>query len=178
MKRIPRTVMALALGVAAASGAQALPRSVEEFRASVAQQGKEPRQAARLFFDAVYVYLQDAALGGRLLAEIAADPNVDRPANRTFFERLKTMPHIFHSYARGTSPQNGYRIPDPSNYEIEITRVDNKPYTDRPPDEYVKVFVKSTGADSPRPITFRRMPDGVYKAHEFSSIYLGVRPPA
>jgi hypothetical protein len=41
----------------------------------------------------------------------------------------------------------------------------------------VKVFVKCTGADSPRPITLVKNDKGIWKAKEFSSLLVGIKAP-
>ena len=51
-----------------------------------------------------------------------------------------------------------------------------QPYADREPGDCAKLFVRSGGADLPRPITLERNGQGQYKIRECSSVYLGVRP--
>lgn len=45
-------------------------------------------------------------------------------------------------------------------------------------DGLVKLFLYSSGADSPRPIQLSRNDKGLWKAYSWSSLESGVRPPA
>ena len=44
-------------------------------------------------------------------------------------------------------------------------------------DERAKLFVFSSGADSPRPVTVKKNNRGLWKATSYSSLDVGVRPP-
>ena len=63
---------------------------------------------------------------------------------------------IGKSYFKGATPENDYTPSTP--YEIEVTE---NAYTDEN-EGYKRLFLKSGGADSPRPITLRLAKDGNY----------------
>lgn len=95
-------------------------------------------------------------------------------ASSDSFKRLDSQPHVARSYAAGTSPEAGYELPD----DISVTfRLQDKYVGDASKGEY-KVFVWSSGADSARPVMCRKNDKGVWKCHEYSSLTLGVKPPA
>ena len=71
----------------------------------------------------------------------------------------------------GTSPDNGYTLPEPP-YTLEITR---NPYSEIN-ENTVKVFVLSSGADSPRPVTLKQNSRGIWKV-SVESLILGIREP-
>ena len=77
------------------------------------------------------------------------------------------------SYFVGTDPQTRYQLPDPP-YQFEIS---DNPHSGDPDSGVYKVFVRSSGAASPRPITLKRNNRGVWKALEWSSLVMGVVPP-
>lgn len=89
-------------------------------------------------------------------------------------DRVLGKPFIAASYFKGALPENGYAVPADSSLKLEITR--NK-YSVISGDE-VKVFVYSSGASSPRPVRLKRNSSGIWKADEFSSLVVGVKPPA
>jgi hypothetical protein len=93
---------------------------------------------------------------------------------RLIMGQLRAMPHIPRSYVNGATPENGYRLPDPP-YTFDIS---TNPYSGDPESGTLKLYVASSGAASPRPITVQRNNRGIWKAAEWSSILVGVQPPA
>jgi hypothetical protein len=77
------------------------------------------------------------------------------------------------SYFTGTDPGSGYRLSVPP-YQFEIS---DNPHSGDSDSGVYKVFVRSSGAASPRPITLKRNNRGVWKALEWSSLLMGVIPP-
>ena len=67
-------------------------------------------------------------------------------------ERLRDKLYVVASYFKGTSPENSYTPTMP--YEIEVF---DGPYTNTN-SGYATLFVRSSGADSPRPVTLRNKP--------------------
>jgi hypothetical protein len=174
-----RTVIpALLLAVMACSLACAdLPKTLEQFQAQVAAKGADPKASAKLFFDAVYVYLGgDKVLGEKLITEMVKEKTWLK--TMSYFTRaMKERPYIFYSYAKGTTPESLYKM-DPNKYELVFEgTINNKPYADVEEGQVVKLFLRSSGADSARPMFFERNRAGIYKVREFSSICVDVRPP-
>ena len=81
-------------------------------------------------------------------------------------------PFIGKSYFKGATPNNDYTPSIP--YEIEVTENDYS----RQEEGYVRLFLKSGGADSPRPITVRLAKDGNYYiwSDSFMGILSDIRP--
>ena len=73
---------------------------------------------------------------------------------------------IGKSYFKGSTPDNDYTPSNP--YEIEVFE---NPYTDEN-EGYKKLFVRSGGADSERPITLRLAKDGNY--YVWSDSFMGL----
>jgi hypothetical protein len=82
--------------------------------------------------------------------------------------------YIPRSYIQGTTPRNGYRLPE-APYRFEFA---HNPYSGDEASGAYKVFLVSSGADSARPVSLRRKEGGLWKAWEWSSLLVGVRPPA
>ena len=79
---------------------------------------------------------------------------------------------IGKSYFNGATPENDYTPSIP--YTIEVTENDYS----RQEEGYVRLFLKSGGADSPRPITVRLAKDGNYYiwSDSFMGILSDIRP--
>ncbi len=155
-----------------------LPKSLEDFQKQIADKATDPKAAVKLWFDAVYVYLlRDKELGKQLILEMDRYKEWDSRPFRTFRSQMDQMPYIMFSYAKAATPENQYAF-DPDDYEIVIgDNINMKPFADKAEGEYCKLFVKSNGADSPRPVTLIANKRGEWKFYEFSSLYVGVRKP-
>lgn len=176
--RRPLLVTAMVVAAALARPAQAeLPQSLEELQARIATEALKPRGAAKLWFDAVFVYTNvDKDLGARMITEMSYDKHWQK-TQRYLPKTLDESPYVFRSYAVGATPENDYAM-DPQAYELTVVREDARPYGDKPENEFVKLFVRSSGATNPRPMTFRRNTRGEYKAYEVGAIYTMVKDPA
>lgn len=134
--------------------------------------GSDPSSVLPVWFHALLLYSEPQTIGtGRaVLQELNSYPSWETGSSGYFFkQQIESSPYIVRSYFAGATPENGYAL-DPNNLEITITRVD-------PGDGYTKIFVQSSGADSPRPITLKLNDSGLWQVDEFSSIYAGVRSP-
>ena len=159
----------------------AIPATLEEFTAFRDEVATSPAGGAAAFVVAQYLYTQDEALGlacltvaldRSLLVEGAQGTAGLQPSNpeiQRFRERVGRQPHIASSYFQGASPQSGYALPAPP-LTIKLKR-GQRTSGGR------KVFVYSTGADSPRPIVLKENDRGLWKAYEWSSLTVGVRKP-
>lgn len=98
---------------------------------------------------------------------------------RADFERLCRFnppnEYIARSYVAGTTPDNGYEIPENSSICVKF----------RPQEDMVgsiesgdyKVFIWCSGADTARPLRLKRNVKGLWKVYEFSSLTVGIRAP-
>lgn len=165
---------------------ESLPTSIEDFVALRDQLAQSPQGGAAIFATALLIYAENEDLGRQVLT-IAVDRGRLREGAsgykgwelqpqelRRLDERVRARPHLARSYVQGTSPERGYQLPEgPLSFEVS----DNPHSGDLAAGRY-KVFVASSGADSPRPVTLLRNNRGYWKATEWSSLTSGVRPPA
>ncbi len=153
-----------------------LPQNYTEWEANALAAQETPEGALKMFFDAVFCYIDPAKRdeGRKMLATIMhTEEGWDRrPSNATFASRLKdtNYHHIFRSFAKGTSPENGYAM-NPDDYELLIA-------SKSPESDYLRVLVDSTGADSHRITWVKQYPDGKWYVINCAGLYVGVRPPA
>jgi hypothetical protein len=122
------------------------------------------RQALTLALDRSRIKPSDTAMLGWRLRPIDVQRLEMRVAGR---------PWMLQSYVKGTSPEEGYRLPAPP---LVMTVFPDR-LTGNVESELRKVFIVSSGADSPRPVTLKQNTSGIWKAWEWSSLTVGVRPP-
>ncbi len=89
-------------------------------------------------------------------------------------DRLRGKVYLPLAYFEGATPENGYQPRAP--YTLNVL-ADPRPQDIEP--GYLRVFLKTTGADSPRPMKLRQKAStGEWFLWEYSSILSGIRIPA
>ena len=175
LKKLSTVLVLSALFLAVGGEAwAALPRDYQEFKARYQQEGRTPEGAVKLYFEAVFCYINEATRAeGSKMVRYAL--HYDRPIEQsrnlaTFAERLRDPErhHIFRSFAAGTSPENDYRM-SPDNFNLVVTRKTQE-------QGYLRLFLRSSGADSPRPVWVKEF-DGLWYMINNASTYVEVRPP-
>lgn len=162
----------LFLGVTAASAR--LPVDYQEFKARYQEEGRTMEGAAHLYFEAIFSYFNENTRGeaSKMLRYSMYLPMSIEKSNshRTFVDRLKdeSFHYIFRSFASGTSPENSYSM-SPDDFTLDI--VSKRKETD-----YTQLFLRSSGADSPRSVWMQER-DGLWYVINNSGTYSEVRPP-
>lgn len=165
-------ITALFLGVTAASAR--LPVDYQEFKARYQDEGRTMEGAAHLYFEAIFSYMNENMRGeaSKMLRYSMYLPMPIEKSNshRTFVDRLKdeSFHYIFRSFASGTSPENSYSM-SPDDFTLNI--VSKRKETD-----YTQLFLRSSGADSPRSVWMQER-DGLWYVINNSGTYSEVRPP-
>jgi len=179
MKKLNKYLLGGLLALAALFGAYGeasagLPRDFQEFRARYQQEGRTMEGAAKLYFEAVFSYMNEATRdeASKMLRYAMYMPMpIERSSNaRTFVNRLRdeSYHHIFRSFAVGTSPENSYAM-SPDNFELDFV-------SRRRESDYTILSLRSSGADSPRGVWMKEY-DGLWYMINNASTYVGVRPP-
>jgi hypothetical protein len=160
-----------------------IPTTIEDFVELRDELAQTPEGGAAVFVAAMNMYVNDPELGIQAftialdrsqLQEASDGYKGFRPGFRymnLIRSELKQKPYIAPSYFAGTDPGSAYRLPPPP-YMIEVH---TNPHSDIGPDEK-KYFIRSTGADSPRPIYLKKNNREIWKVTN-ESLILGVRPP-
>lgn len=164
---------------------ESLPRSMEAFADLQQRLARSPEGGAAMMVLALLLYAEDEELGGGCLAAAADRGRLQEGSGGYAGWRLGKRdlslirsqvggrPHILRSYFAGATPENGYRLPAPP-FRLECSA---NPYSGEMAAGRYKAFVASSGAASPRPVTVQRDEQGLWKAHEWSSLLLGVQEP-
>ncbi len=160
-----------------------------DFQSRFESSGTDPVEVIKLLVEAMLTLADDPDLGKQMMALVMSKRDLDQtPGTLSGYslrrtnqvpQRLQRDANIARSYAGGTY-QNDYRDCDPANPQIEIDTVYSaqRQGVDYPEEGKAKFFVKSGGADTPRPVVLARNRAGYWKVTEMSSLTLGVRPPA
>ncbi len=161
-----------------------IPESIEDYLELRESLGQTPEGAAALFVVAMIRYGQDPVVGMHFFTVILVNDSAQiRPTSKGGYKgfepsasaqylikRIDNNAHVGHSYVSGTSPANGYQI---GSFPVEVETSRNN-YSQQN-DGAIRLFVRSSGADSPRPLTLKKNSQGIWKVAEFSSLVVGIR---
>ena len=154
---------------------QALPESLAQMQALPEASLDTPFKTAALTVCALCAYGADKNIGKEMLNWLRGP----RPLNGQDISFLNDRfrdgkSYIPFSYFVGASPENGYTPRTP--YRLNVL-ADPRPQDIEP--GYLRVFLKTAGADSPRPMKLRQKAStGEWFLWEYSSILSGIRIPA
>lgn len=146
---------------------------VSDFESRFKSQATDPVVAAYLWFEAAMVYsnADTVATGRDMLDDYFGERTWEQDG--TFALAVHKQPYLFYSYLIGATPYNDYQpqLSD-GHFELDLrgSQADSSP-------GYWKLVLHSSGADSARPCTLKRGTDGLWRMWEYSSIYVGIRPP-
>jgi len=143
-----------------------MPSDTDELRA-IDLSDEYAAACAILFALAEYEHDPEESL--RMFAYVRGPEEVSAYDESFIKNQFDQYPYVIRSYFEGASPENGYSV-DPDS-PVTLT-VSENPYS-RDEDGYVKLFFRSSGADSERPVTLR------YKASTdqwflFSNTFMGL----
>jgi len=129
-----------------------------------------PAGVVHLWLEAMYLYvLGDKEEGERIWRACLAS-NPPETSIALCKRQVAERPYIVFSYAVGTSPEESYLNFDPFSFTVEITRTEDVAGNR-------KAFVRSSGADNPRPFMSKITKRGQLRMDEYSSLYVGVKTP-
>ena len=152
------------------------PADFQEFKKRYASVGASPEGAVRMYFDALYSYIDPARKteGAKMLRySLHQGLHWEKsPVWATFMSRLdqSSYHYIFRSFAKGTSPENNY-VMDPDNYQLMVVAT-------RQETDYVYISIRSSGADSPRPLHVQQFEDGLWYVINNHGTYSDIRTPS
>ena len=151
---------------------QELPGSLQEFEA-LAGETRAPEKICALFLCALSLFDGDKDAGTAAM-NLLRGPRPMTPYDQQFLrDRLRGKSYLPLAYFEGATPQNGYQPTVP--YVLKVL-ADSRPQDMEP--GYLRVFLKTAGADSPRPVKLRQKGStGEWFLWEYSSILSGIRIP-
>lgn len=149
-----------------------LPTSVDEMIDLPEASLCDPFSVAALTILSLAEYSKNEAEGCEML-DFIKGPQVLSEREKSFLkDRFDGTPNLPMSYFEGAVPQNNYTPEQP--YRLTIS--ENKYSRDQFAEGYITLYVKSGGADSPRPITLRNKPStGQWFLWECAAVVSGIR---
>ena len=149
-----------------------LPESAAEFSAMDQMDLTVPQNTCALFLCALHLYIKDKDAGTEAL-NLLRGPRPLAPYDMQFLrDRLREKTYLPLAYFDGAAPENGYTPSEPLTLEV----LDDTSSRPREPG-YLRLFLRTAGADAPRPMTLRKKGEQWY-LWEYSSILSGIRIPA
>lgn len=148
-----------------------LPEDREEFAAFLPEFRRSPEGAIAGCVAALRILAKDREEGRKAMELL--NPETPESSFRLAESQLSRSPWLMDSYFSGTSPENGYSIPE--SIELEIA---SNLYSGHPESGRTKLFVKCSGADSARPVTLEKNDEGNWRPVEWSTLVVGIREPS
>lgn len=166
-----------------------IPHSLAKFLELRNQIAHTPQGAAVMMIVAMRIYQQYPVEGMKCLTAACTSPLIVPAANDAgnyegyvmgnvseLKRKLKDYSYLPFVYFEGASPANNYTPAAPPY--IASLLVNQYSYMSAGDGSTrIKVFVRTLGADSPRPVVVRKIGD-YYRVTEYSSLYLAPKPPS
>ena len=132
----------------------ALPESLAEMQALPEATLDDPFKTAALTLCALCAYAADKNIGTEMLNWLRGPRPLSGMDISFLNDRFRDGTHVPFSYFEGATPENDYT----PNTPFKVT-VESNPYSDAN-DGYMKLFIKSGGADNAREVVMRKTSDG------------------
>lgn len=141
----------------------AIPSTLEEMKELPESSLTNAEDTALLTIAAFARYKENPEEALRMIDFLKGPAEVSAYEKQFIKDRFATQDFIPMSYFKGSSPENGYTPSAP----YEITIIDNPHGKDQLSEGYLTLYLKSSGADSPRMLKFRNKPStGQWFLHE------------
>ena len=150
---------------------QKLPTTAAEFASMPQMDLTKPENTCAMLLVALQLYTKDKNAGVEAV-NLLRGPRPLSPYDIQFLrDRLCDKLYLPLAYFDGATPQNNYTPSQPLTLQIL-----SDPRPQDMEEGYLRVFLKTAGADSPRPVKLRRKGENWY-LWEYSSILSGIRIP-
>lgn len=151
---------------------ESIPKTASEFSSMPQMDITKPENTCAMFLCALQLYINNKDEGIEAV-NMLRGPRPMTPYDIQFLrDRLRDKKYLPMAYFEGASPQNGYKPKVP--YVLNVMP-DSRPQDIE--EGYIRVFLKTAGADSPRPVKLRTK-GGKWYLWEYSSMLSGIRIPA
>ncbi len=151
-----------------------LPETFDEFMALPGTDLKDPYATAALIIVAFTAYPKNKDEALKMIDYLRGPAPLSNQDKSFIKDRfMDEKDYVPYSYFKGAVPSNNYTPDTP--YTISFRE---NPYS-RDNEHYLKLFVKSGGADNERSLTLReKASTSQWFAFEYSGILMGIRVPA
>ena len=160
------------------------PTSLEEFKSLQSSVATTPEGGAALLVLAISLYGKNQELGTKAVTLSVLSKNRQKSTKPTAVDgmdlgngdkyllgQLDKYKMLSNGYWKGAEPSNGYTASLPLTVETYTN-----PYSGEESSGKIKLFVATRGASSFRPVTMEKDSDGLWRAKEMSSLFVGMMP--
>lgn len=147
------------------------PATLAEFSALPQTDLSRPENTCAMLLLALNLYVKDKDAGIEAVNLLRGPRPLSVYEIQFLRDRLRDKVYLPLAYFDGATPQNNYTPTTPLTLQVFEDPVPQ--YTE---EGYLRLFLKTAGADSPRPVTLRRKGENWY-LWEYSSILSGIRIP-
>ena len=148
----------------------ALPESLAQLQALPEASLDTPFKTAALTLCALCAYAADKQIGTEMLNWLRGPRPLSNQEISFLNDRFREGTHVPFSYFKGATPANDYTPDQPFTVTVE-----SNPYSDANPG-YMKLFLRSGGADNPREVVLRKKGDGQWMLWD-QFLLVGIRQP-
>ena len=148
----------------------ALPESLAQLQALPEASLDTPFKTAALTLCALCAYAADKQIGTEMLNWLRGPRPLSNQEISFLNDRFRDGTHVPFSYFKGATPDNNYTPTEPFTVTVE-----SNPYSDDNPG-YMKLFLRSGGADNPREVVLRKKGDGQWMLWD-QFLLVGIRQP-
>ena len=148
----------------------ALPESLAQLKALPEASLDTPFKTAALTLCALCAYAADKQIGTEMLNWLRGPRPLSNQDISFLNDRFRDGVDVPFSYFKGATPANNYTPERPFTVTVE-----SNPYSDANPG-YMKLFLRSGGADNPREVVLRKKGDGQWMLWD-QFLLVGIRPP-
>lgn len=129
-----------------------IPRSLEELKALAEASLDKPYYAAALLIPALCLWPDDKDEAINMINFLRGPAALSTYDIQFISERLGGNEYVPRSYFEGASPENNYEPSSP--YRVTVLSVPSS-FSEQ---SYAQLYLKSGGADNPRPVKLREKP--------------------
>ena len=151
-----------------------LPANLQEMKELEYASLSKPEYAPALFLAAMKVYVKDKEAAYEMIQFLQGPKELSNMGKQFLRDRMMDKAdYIVESYFKGSTVENNYTPSIP--YTVDVTE---NPHS-YAMEGYAKLYIKSAGADTGRPVTMRLQPSaGKWFLWEYSSVLMSLRVPA
>lgn len=147
------------------------PKTLEEFKALSESAMTSPMETAALTALALCYYPLDKALCLSMLSFLKGPKEMTPMEEQFIRDRFMDKDYVPRSYFDGATPENDYTPKEPLTIHVS-----DNPHSYEE-ENYAKIFLTSSGADSPRFVQLRLAKDGKWYLWD-QFLLSGIREPA
>lgn len=153
---------------------QNMPKNFQDFLLLTESLPKVPESVCALFLCALELFSENREEGTQAMNSLRGPRPISVYDTQFLTDRLRGKAYLPMAYFSGATPENGYVPQRP--FVLDVLP-DTRPQDVEP--GYLRLFLKTSGADSPRPIKLRQKAStGEWFLWEYSSVLSGIRIPA